>query len=172
MRSLRYSGPLLPAEELSAHWARVHERETFIFSTCEVHYLKALAMALDDDLVALLLLKKLRMATERPPAELPRNVVVMNSLVSFAFDGDERVRRLVHPTVRGTGSLSIGSRLGAGVIGLRVGQSVLWPDERQALRQLHVTAVESRAQKTTGISPAAVSSELKDRRKARDFRSI
>jgi regulator of nucleoside diphosphate kinase len=142
MKAAHGTAALLPAEQLSAHWARMHENAAFAFSAGEAHYLRTLAMALDDDLVALLLLKKLRMATEREAAELPHDVVAMNSLVRFTFGGDECAGRLTHPSCCGPGSLSIASRTGAGLVGMRRGQTVLWPDSREALRPLRVDAVE------------------------------
>lgn len=141
MSALHHRHALLPAEQLSANWARVHESERFAFSPSETQYLRTLAMALDDDLVALLLLKKLRMATERP-SDRPRNVAAMNSLVTFTFGGAERVGRLTHPSCCRTGSVSVASRVGAGLVGMSSGQTVLWPDEREALRPLRVDAVE------------------------------
>lgn len=99
-------------------------------------------MALDDDLVALLLLKKLRMATEREPSGLPRDVVAMNCVVRFTFGGEAGAGRLVHPSCCGRGSLSIASRAGAGLVGMRKGQTILWPDALEALRPLRVDDVE------------------------------
>jgi len=142
MKAAYRTTALLPAEQFSADWALVHASETFDFSEGEAHYLRTLAMALDDDLLALLLLKKLRMANERDPSELPRDVVAMNSLVRFTFGGDEGAGCLTHPSCCGPGSLSIASRAGAGLVGMRRGPTVLWPDAREALRPLRVDAVE------------------------------
>lgn len=132
------------AELLVRTWAELHARTDFTVSTSEVHYLTTLAVALDDDLASLLLLKKLRLADERHPFELPRGLVVMNSVVRFAFDGEEKVRRIAHPS-RSTDeiSLRINSRLGAGLVGLQSGQQILWPDRDDRLRPLQVLEVES-----------------------------
>jgi regulator of nucleoside diphosphate kinase len=135
----------LPAETLSSDWAQLHARAPFTVNANELHYLKTLAVALDDDVVSLLLLKKLRLAKESAASALPDDLVVMNSILTFAFGGDERQCRLAHPSAcRGDADVSIASRIGAGLIGLSGGQTVLWPDEDETLRPLRILAVEKR----------------------------
>ena len=141
MKALRHANAMLPSEQLSARWARLHRHVAFAFSASEAHYLRTAALALDDDLLALLLLKKLRIAAERQPSAL-HGVVTMNSLVRFSFGGDSGVGRLVHPSSCGPGSLSIVSQVGAGLAGMRTGQTILWPDGQGELRPLSVDAVE------------------------------
>lgn len=141
MKALHHARAPLPAEQLSARWARLHQRAAFAFSTSEAHYLRAVALALDDDLLALLLLKKLRIATERQPSEL-HGVVTKNSIVGFSFGGGSGIGRLAHPSCCEPGSLSIASHVGAGLVGMRRGQTILWPDGQGELRPLSVDTVE------------------------------
>jgi len=136
---------MLPAETLSSDWAELHARTPFTVNANELHYLKTLAVALDDDTASLLLLKKLRLARESPASALPDNLVVMNCILTFAFGGQERQCRLTHPSAcRSDADISIASRIGAGLIGLTSGQTVLWPDDNEILRPLSVLKVAKR----------------------------
>lgn len=135
----------LPCETLSAIWAQLHAGERFAVRRADSHYLRALAVSLDDDVASLLLLKKLKLARELNAAALPRGLVVLNSFVEFTFSGgDRQVCQLVHSSA-GRGSFWVGadSRLGTGLIGLRSGQAILWPDEQESLKELHVARVEN-----------------------------
>lgn len=143
--------PMLPAEAISGDWARLHAAGPFTVSASETHYLKTLAIALDDDLASLLLLKKLRLAKESAPRSVPRDVVVMNSILKFAFGDEERRCRLVHPSASDAeGCISITSRLGAGLIALKDGQTILWPDDDETLRPLRVMEVDNPGRRSSG----------------------
>lgn len=135
----------LPCETLSEIWFRLHADAPFAVSRSESHYLRALAVALDDDNASLLLLKKLRLAAELEPADLPPGLVVMNSFVEFTFGGGEpRFCQIVHGSAVGRSfSLAIDTRLGTGLIGLRSGQTILWPNAQNSLQELHVVRVEN-----------------------------
>jgi regulator of nucleoside diphosphate kinase len=132
-----------PAEIYSSAWATMNEGVEFAVRDSEVFYLKMVASSLDDDLASLLLLKKLKMARKLSDDARDSDSVAMNSYVEFRFAGGGRnFRQLLHPTVcRSSFALSIASRLGTGVVGLRAGQTVLWPDDEGCLRELHVIAV-------------------------------
>lgn len=134
-----------PFETLGSIWAQLHADMPFAISSSEAHYLRMLAMSLDDDIASLLLLKKLKLARELDPSALPSDLVVMNSFLEFTFgDGDRRFCQLAHSSSSERNFwLGINSRLGAGLIGLRAGQTVLWPDEQDRLRDLHVARVEN-----------------------------
>ena len=133
------------AESVGEIWSALHRHLEIAISRDEVHYLRSLALALDDDLVSHLLLKKLRLARILAPADLPPDIVRMNSYFELAHDGGERgFRQLVHPAPHSPAyGLSVGSLLGAGALGLRAGQSILWPGEDGELRDLHVAHVEN-----------------------------
>jgi regulator of nucleoside diphosphate kinase len=132
------------AEHLSELWAALHRQAPIMVADCEVHYLTSIAVALDDDLLSQLLLKKLRLATICGAASLPANVVRMNSYLEFAFDGDEpRFCQLLHPSSASIPQygLSIASLAGAGLIGLQSGQRILWPGEDGKMHDLMVAEV-------------------------------
>lgn len=140
-------GPQLTlADSLSGIWAALHPSADMHISENEVHYLRTLALALDDDVVSCLLLRKLKLATVLPARELDGETVAMNSFVEFTNDGSERQRRqLVHPSPHQPAEgLSIATLLGAGLIGMRAGQAILWPNEKGSFCDLHVARVENR----------------------------
>src|SRR3546814_7904533 len=93
-----------------------------------------MALAADDDLIAHLLLKKLRIATRATGDDAGRDIVRMNSYVEFSHaDGGKRFCQLVHPSAPDmpTYGLGVTSLAGAGLIGLRSGQAILWPDRSE-----------------------------------------
>jgi regulator of nucleoside diphosphate kinase len=139
-----HSQPLL-AESLSAMWLRLHSDERFAVRANEMHYFRALAVALDDDLSSLLLLKKLKLADEYLPLQLPSDVVALNSFVEFRIErGRSRFGQLLHPSPsRPDPGIDVDTRLGLGLLGLRSGQTILWPDEHETLRQLEVLRVDN-----------------------------
>lgn len=132
-----------PAEIYASAWAKINEGVEFAVRDSEVFYLSMIASGIDDDLASLLLLKKLKMARKLSDPVRDADQVGMNSYVEFRFGAADRsFRQLLHPTVcRTSFALSIASRLGAGVVGLRAGQALLWPDDEGCLRELHVIAV-------------------------------
>ena len=133
------------AESVGGTWSSLHADADLVISRDEVHYLRTLALSLDDDLVSQLLLKKLRLARILAPADLPAERVRMSSYFELAAEGGARCsHQLVHPSPHSPAyGLSSASLLGAGVIGLRAGQSILWPDESGELKELSVTQVEN-----------------------------
>jgi regulator of nucleoside diphosphate kinase len=136
----------LTAESLPELWAALHRTTALVVLDCEVHYLTATALAADDDLVAQLLLKKLRIARTKSADDLPADIVRMNSFVEFAHGGgSKRFCQLVHPSASATPSygLSVTSLAGAGLIGLRAGQSILWPNAESHLSDLKIVHVEN-----------------------------
>ena len=58
--------PNLPPDPacLADEWASLHRMAGFTVYDCELHYLSATALSAADDLVAHLLLKKLKLATK------------------------------------------------------------------------------------------------------------
>lgn len=114
-------------------WAAMHRDILFAVHDCEVHYLTAIALASADDLVAHLLLKKLKLARKVGNDEAA-SLVRMNSLVEYEDgSGRPRMARLLHPSVRqDPHGVSIASMAGAGLIGLGEGQAIRWPDEGSA----------------------------------------
>lgn len=89
-----------------------------------------------------LLMEEADRATLVPAAELPRNVVALGSQVVFtdAASGATRRVQIVLPAEAdiGQGRVSVLSLVGAGLIGLKAGQSIDWPTQDGRLRRLTV----------------------------------
>ena len=160
-----------PAELVSDLWLRLSGSVPFAVAEDEIHYLRVVALGLDDDLASLLLLKKLKLSRKLPSDAVPEDLVVMNSVVEFRF-GDENLRigQLLHPSVsEGQNAISIGSRLGAGLIGLRAGQAMFWPSESGELRPLQVvTARPSRGGRVQTLARPVEAASVGGRRGAND----
>lgn len=139
------SPELESAESLSGIWSALHKTTPLIILESEVHYIRMLAVAAEDDLVSHLLLKKLRLAAIADPAFAPPRLVAMNSFLEYSFDGGpQRFAQLLHPSAVAAGyGLAVTSLIGAGLIGLAAGQTILWPDEKGTLCDLHVQHVEN-----------------------------
>ncbi|MDT9600837.1 hypothetical protein [Sphingosinicella rhizophila] len=133
------------AENLSGIWSALHKDVNLTISKNEVHYLTTMALACNDDLVSHLLLKKLRLANVREPAAVEEATVMMNSFVEFAIDGGtKRFCKLVHPSpLSPSYGLSVTTLEGAGTIGMRSGQTILWPSQSGSLHDLQVLHVEN-----------------------------
>lgn len=92
-----------------------------------------------------LLLTEIGRARVVPDAERDPGVVAMMSTVKFVDDasGAERTLQLVYPQDADIdeGRLSIMSLVGAGLIGLRAGQTIAWPDRGGRERVLRIIEV-------------------------------
>ncbi|TCM20376.1 regulator of nucleoside diphosphate kinase [Novosphingobium sp. PhB165] len=108
-----------------------------------------LALAAEHRLpeVAELLLQEIERATLHGSNALPARIVSMNCLVEFvdAASGSSRTVQLVYPGEADiTGNrISILTPVGAGLIGMRQGQSILWPDRDGHDRKLTIVKVIS-----------------------------
>lgn len=95
--------------------------------------------------VAELLLAEINRAKIVPDAQLPHDIVAMQSMVKFVDEasGVERTLHLVYPqdTDIDAGRISILSLVGAGLLGLKPGQSIRWPDRAGRHRELRIIAV-------------------------------
>jgi len=95
--------------------------------------------------VAAMLLEEIERADICDGAALSGDVVTMGATVTFADDGSktERSVRLVYPGEAdiAAGRISILTPVGAGLIGLREGQSILWPDRSGTARRLRIIKV-------------------------------
>ena len=95
--------------------------------------------------VSELLLREIGRATIHKERHVPRDVVTMNSEVDFvdAASGAVRSVRLVYPSDAdiATGRISILTPVGAGLIGMRAGSAILWPDRDGQERALTIRAV-------------------------------
>ncbi|HKX91655.1 MAG TPA: hypothetical protein VJM15_04430 [Sphingomicrobium sp.] len=135
----------IPAETYCSAWTRLNADIAFAVREDQLHYLRMTALAMSDDLASLLLLKKLKLASRLRQGDVAPDLVEMNSFVEFRFGGgSRRFCRLLHPSICDSSfDLSIDSRLGAGIVGLRAGQELQWPDKDGFLRELTVIAVKN-----------------------------
>lgn len=132
-----------PDARLTARrWADLNRSTRITLHDGDVHYLTALALAADDDLVAHLLLAKLR-AAAKISNDGALGVARVGSLVEFDDgSGAPRLARLMHPTAPDAPhGLSITSLFGAGLIGLGEGQAMLWPDESGDFHPLKILRI-------------------------------
>ena len=95
--------------------------------------------------VAELLLAEINRAKVVQDSRLPGDVVAMQSIVKFVDEASdaERTLQLVYPQAADieAGRISILSLVGAGLLGLRPGQSISWPDRAGKQRALRIIEV-------------------------------
>ena len=95
--------------------------------------------------VSALLIDEIGRATVHSAKAMPRDVVTMSSQVEFVDEasGETRTIQLVYPHEAdiAAGRVSILTPVGAGLIGLRQGQSIRWPDRDGHERILSVVGV-------------------------------
>lgn len=136
-----------PADSLGTIWSALHACAQILVSRDELHFLRMVALGLDDDLASHLLIAKLKLAKVVEADEVSSSgTVSMNSFVEFSFDGRAcQLRQLVHPSDNPTNyGLEVDTLLGVGVLGLRAGQLILWPNSGGRLCDLHVAKVVNR----------------------------
>ena len=95
--------------------------------------------------VSEMLLGEIERATLHRASDIPPDVVTMNATVEFIDEanGAERTVQLVYPKAAdiSQGRISILAPVGAGLIGLRQGQSIVWPDRDGNERRLTIVRV-------------------------------
>lgn len=95
--------------------------------------------------VAELVLAEINRAKVVQDSRLPGDVVAMQSIVKFVDEASdaERTLQLVYPQAADieAGRISILSLVGAGLLGLRPGQSISWPDRAGKQRALRIIEV-------------------------------
>ena len=96
--------------------------------------------------VAGLLQQELDRAKVCKPASFPANVVGLNRWVHYTDEQSDKVRRvqLVMPKDADidAGKISVLSFVGAGLLGLKEGQTIHWPDASGTLRKLTPILIE------------------------------
>ncbi|QWT16603.1 nucleoside diphosphate kinase regulator [Sphingobium xenophagum] len=113
----------------------------------EADGLADLAMNASDSApqVSLLLLGEIERATTHERGAIPADVVTMGATVEFIDEatGADRTVELVYPKHADIAAsrVSILTPVGAGLIGLREGQSILWPDRSGHERRLRIVKV-------------------------------
>jgi regulator of nucleoside diphosphate kinase len=122
-------------------------RPEIVLRTTDAERLTTLALQLETQSpeVSNLLHDEIGRATVRDDDSVPGDVVGMNSVVVFRDEahGATRTVRLVYPADAdiAAGSISVFTPIGAGLLGLTAGQSILWPDRMGNLRSLRVLEV-------------------------------
>jgi regulator of nucleoside diphosphate kinase len=121
----------------------------------EADTLTNLAISVEERLpqVSELLLDEIARATVHSAARIPADVVTMHATVEFTDEasGAARTVQLVFPKNAdiSAGRISILTPVGAGLIGLREGQSILWPDRDGHQRKLTIVKVTQAAATAT-----------------------
>ena len=122
-------------------------RPPLILSETDAERLSALALQNEaaHPVVAGLLLDEIERAQVRADHRVPAEVVGMNSTVEFVDEahGEPRTVQLVYPHEAdiAAGRISIMTPVGAALIGLKAGQSILWPDRVGETRVLRILKV-------------------------------
>lgn len=113
----------------------------------EADALTDLAVAVADrhPVVSALLLEELDRAEVLPSYEIAADVVTMGATVAFTLEetGERRTVELVYPKDADIAEnrISILTPVGAGLLGLRVGQTIAWPDRTGQERLLRIDSV-------------------------------
>lgn len=113
----------------------------------EVDTITNLALSVEERLpqVSGLLLDEISRAKTCRRSKIPADVITMNATVEFVDEasGTSRTVQLVYPRDAdiSAGRISIITPIGAGLIGLRAGQSILWPDRDGHERWLRIISV-------------------------------
>ena len=106
----------------------------------------ALARQARSPEVSELLLQEIGRAKTHPANKIPADVVTMHAQVEFVDEanGASRTVELVYPADAdiSAGRISIMTPVGAGLIGMREGQSILWPDRDGQQRRLSIVKVQ------------------------------
>jgi regulator of nucleoside diphosphate kinase len=116
----------------------------------EADILTDLALEVEKRLpeISNMLLGEIARATVHTPQRTPRDVVTMHATVEFIDEasGAQHTAQLVYPKDAdiAQGRISILTPIGAGLIGLREGQSILWPRRDGQERRLTIVKVTQR----------------------------
>ena len=121
-------------------------RPSFVVSESDAERIAALALRAESQQPQLSekLLEELDRAEVVADHLVPPDVAGMGSKVAFVDQGRTRTVQLVFPGEAdiAAGRISILTLVGAGLLGLRPGQVIDWPDRDGRERPLRVTAVD------------------------------
>ena len=105
----------------------------------------ATAATAQHPVTAALLMQEIERAAMHQPETIPADVVIMGSTVVFADDarGTEHTVQLVWPREAdyAAGRVSVMTPVGAGLIGMREGNGIDWPDRDGHPRRLRILSV-------------------------------
>lgn len=131
---------------MSAH-ANAALRPAIIISETDAERITDLALGAQGKApkVTDLLLEEIDRADVRADEDTPSDIVGMGAEVEFVdlSHGETRTVTLVYPAEAdiNAGRVSILTPVGAGLLGLRPGQSIQWPDREGRERELRVVSV-------------------------------
>lgn len=112
---------------------------------CDALFDLALGAERDHPQAAAMLMDELVRAELHEPGALPDQTVVMNARIDFIDEGTgtQRTVQLVYPNDAdiAEGRVSILTPVGAGLIGMSAGCSILWPDREGHQRLLRIVSV-------------------------------
>lgn len=149
-QSARTRAPLLPKARIMATPAPTTLPVIHMIDT-EADTLADLAVRVEDRLpqVSEMLLREIGRATICTRERLPHDVVTMHATIEFIDEANSVTRsvELVYPKDAdiSAGRISVLTPIGAGLIGLRENQSILWPDRDGRQRPLKVVKVHQPA---------------------------
>lgn len=138
---------VLSMKDLAMKTSKAARRPPIQMIDTEADALSALAMGVEERFpqVSELLLTEIGRATLRAVDAMPKDIVTMHATVSFLDEASGKTRsyQLVYPKEAdiSAGRISILTPVGAGLIGLREGQSILWPDRDGQERTLTIVKV-------------------------------
>lgn len=116
-----------------------------IADECDTLFDLALSAQRSHPQMAEMLMAELERAELHEPATLPANTVVMNACIDFVDEGSgtQRTVQLVYPHDAdiAAGRVSILTPVGAALIGMTAGNSILWPDRDGHSRNLRILRV-------------------------------
>jgi regulator of nucleoside diphosphate kinase len=127
--------------------ANIPERASLHLIDREADVIADLALQVEQrqPQLSALLLAEIDRAEIHAAGDLPPHTVAMNSYVTFIDEGsgNRREVQLVYPQNAdiGEGRISILTPVGAGLVGLAKGQSILWPDRDGHTRRLRIEDV-------------------------------
>ena len=122
-------------------WTTLHKDLNVEMDGAEIRYLRRVVFAMDDELVAGLLAAKLAMARQPAGGGPAHELARKGCEVLYAVQGRRCRARLVHGSASDAGLLGTGTRFGAALLGLRAGQSLLWPLAQGRLVELRLLEV-------------------------------
>jgi regulator of nucleoside diphosphate kinase len=132
---------------MEQHASPPAERPAIYLIAAECEALSELALSAErrHPHASALLLGELDRAEICEPEEMPEQTVVMNSRIDFVDEGtgSRRIVQLVYPQDADIteGRVSILTPIGAGLIGMRAGCSIRWPDRDGRNRLLRIVSV-------------------------------
>lgn len=137
---------------------RARRRPPIHMIDTEAELLSELAVQMEVRLpqVSKLLLEEITRATLHTAERMPRDIVTMQATVRFVDveSGKDNTYQLTFPQQAdiAAGRISILTPVGAGLIGLREGQSILWPNRVGHERELKIIEVVQTAEPQIGLS--------------------